>query len=117
MPKEFCEDVGAVARRGDGPIRQIARDFGISESCLRNWLQAAGPPAHDVLVRRDFTADRPNELWFTDITEHPTAEGKLHLCAIKDVFSNRNVGYSISDRMRSRLAVDALASSIASPRR
>ena len=40
-PKEFREDVVAVARRGDAPIKQIARDFGISESCLRNWLQAA----------------------------------------------------------------------------
>lgn len=40
-PKEFRDDVVAVARRGDAPIKQIARDFGISESCLRNWLQAA----------------------------------------------------------------------------
>lgn len=40
-PKEFREDVVAVARRGDAPIEQIARDFGIRESCLRNWLQAA----------------------------------------------------------------------------
>lgn len=40
-PKEFREDVVAVARRGDAPIKRIARDFGISESCLRNWLQAA----------------------------------------------------------------------------
>jgi len=40
-PKEFREDVVAVARRGDAPIAQIARDFGISESCLRNWLHAA----------------------------------------------------------------------------
>ncbi len=72
-----------------------------------------GPPAHDDLVRRDFTATGPNELWLTDITEHPTAEGKLYLCAIKDVFSNRIVGYSISDRMKSRLAVDALASAVA----
>jgi transposase-like protein len=31
----------AVACRGDAPIKQIARDFGISESCLRNWLQVA----------------------------------------------------------------------------
>jgi len=72
-----------------------------------------GPPAHDDLVRRDFTATGPNELWLTDITEHPTAEGKLYLCAIKDVYSNRIVGYSISDRMKSRLAVDALASAVA----
>lgn len=69
-----------------------------------------GPPAHEDLVRRDFTADRPNQLWLTDITEHPTGEGKLYLCAIKDVYSNRIVGYSIDSRMKSRLAVNALAS-------
>ena len=64
-------------------------------------------------MRRDFTADKPNELWLTDISEHPTSEGKLYLCAVKDVFSNRIVGYSISDRMKSRLAVDALTSAVA----
>ncbi len=58
-----------------------------------------GPPVHDDLVKRDFTADDANELWLTDITEHWTDEGKLYLCAIKDVFSARIVGYSISDRM------------------
>lgn len=67
-----------------------------------------GPPVHDDLVKRDFTADARNRLWLADITEHRTGEGKLYLCAIKDVFSNRIVGYSISDRMKSRLAVDAL---------
>lgn len=40
-PKEFRDDVVAVARRGQAPVRQIAKDFGISESCLRNWLRAA----------------------------------------------------------------------------
>ena len=72
-----------------------------------------GPPVHDDLVQRDFTADAPNVLWLADITEHKTAEGKLYMCAIKDVFSNRIVGYSISDRMKSRLAVDALNSAAA----
>lgn len=40
-PKEFRDDVVAVARRGEAPIAQIAKDFGISDSCLRNWLHAA----------------------------------------------------------------------------
>lgn len=66
-----------------------------------------GPPAHDDLVLRAFTAQAPNQLWLTDITEHPTAEGKLYLCAVKDVYSNRIVGYSIDSRMKSRLAVNA----------
>ncbi|MEK8225023.1 DDE-type integrase/transposase/recombinase [Oerskovia sp. M15] len=71
-----------------------------------------GPPAHDDLVKRDFTSSAPNELWLTDITEHHTAEGKVYLCAIKDVYSNQIVGYSISDRMEARLAVDALRSAV-----
>ena len=70
------------------------------------------PAVHDDLVKRDFTAQRPNELWLTDITEHKTAEGKLYLCAIKDVHSNRIVGYSIDFRMKSRLAVNALNSAV-----
>ena len=40
-PKEFRDDVVAVARRGEAPIAQLAKDFGIFESCLRNWLHQA----------------------------------------------------------------------------
>jgi transposase len=40
-PKEFRDDVVAVARRGEAPLSQVAKDFGIRESCLRNWLRAA----------------------------------------------------------------------------
>ncbi|WP_232240595.1 IS3 family transposase [Kutzneria sp. 744] len=73
----------------------------------------AGPPVHDDLVRREFTATAPNRLWLADITEHRTAEGKLYLCAVKDVCSNRIVGYSIDSRMKSRLAVTALTNAVA----
>jgi transposase len=40
-PREFRDDVVAVARKGEAPLKQIAADFGISESCLANWLRAA----------------------------------------------------------------------------
>lgn len=72
-----------------------------------------GPPVHDDRVQRNFTAQTPNELWLADITEHRTSEGKLYLCAIKDVYSNRIVGYSIDSRMKSRLAVAALENAVA----
>jgi transposase InsO family protein len=72
-----------------------------------------GPPVHDVLVERDFTADAPNQLWLADITEHSTKEGKLYVCAIKDVFSNRIVGYCMDSRMKSRLATTALSNAVA----
>ncbi len=65
------------------------------------------------VIRHEFKATAANELWLTDITEHRTAEGKLYLCAIKDVYSNRIVGYSIDSRMKSRLAVAALNNAVA----
>src|SRR5439155_121398 len=58
----------------------------------------AGPPVHDDLVDREFSAEAANVTWLTDITEHQTSEGKLYLCAIKDVWSTRSVGYSIDHR-------------------
>ena len=78
----------------------------------RGLNRKAGPPVHDDLVGRDFTADRPDQLWLTDITEHRTAEGKLYCCAIKDVYSNRIVGYSLDSRMTASLAVAALRNAI-----
>nr|WP_236868054.1 IS3 family transposase [Brevibacterium sp. Ap13] len=81
-----------------------------------------GPPVHDDLcvvtdadgrVRHEFRATAVNELWLTDITEHWTDEGKLYMCAIKDVYSSRIVGYSIGARMKARLAVDALEMAVA----
>ncbi len=78
----------------------------------RGLVRKAGPPVHDNLVGNDFTADRPNQKWLTDITEHRTDEGKLYLCAIKDVYSNRIVGYSIDEQMKASLAVAALHNAI-----
>lgn len=72
-----------------------------------------GPAVHDDLVKRNFTAARPDAVWLTDITEHPTGEGKLYACIIKDVFSNRIVGYAIGPRMTAKLARSALRAAIA----
>jgi transposase len=41
FPAEFRADVIAVARKGEAPLRQIAKDFGISEACLHRWLKIA----------------------------------------------------------------------------
>ncbi len=72
-----------------------------------------GPAVHDDLVQRVFSSAAPDLVWLTDITEHPTIEGKLYCCSIKDVFSNRIVGYALGDRMTAALAVAALRSAIA----
>jgi putative transposase len=79
----------------------------------RGLTRKAGPPVHDDLVDREFTAQARNVTWLTDITEHPTSEGKLYMCAIKDVWSTRIVGYSIGPRMTADLAVSALRNAVA----
>lgn len=71
-----------------------------------------GPPVHDDLVQREFMAAAPNELWLSDITEHWTGEGKLCLCAVEDMWSNRIVGYTIDSQMTSALAVTALSNAV-----
>lgn len=99
---------------GENRVQRLCRDHAIwsVSSKKRGLNRKPGPPVHDNLVERDFTATAPNELWLTDITEHPTAEGKLYLCAVKDVYSGRIVGYSMDSRMRSSLAVAALENAV-----
>jgi putative transposase len=83
-----------------------------SHARKRGRPRRPGPPVHDDLVTRQFTAPVPDRLWLTDITEHPTSEGTLYLCAVKDACSNRIVGYSMAERMTAQLAVDALANAV-----
>jgi transposase InsO family protein len=64
-------------------------------------------------VQRDFTASAPDRVWVTDIAEPPTAEGKLHCCAIEDLFSNRIVGYALDERMTAQLGVTVLRTAVA----
>lgn len=68
---------------------------------------------HDYRVQRQFAAEAPNRLWLTNITGHSTGQGKLYLCAIKDVHAGRIVGCSMADRMQALLAVHALAQAVA----
>jgi putative transposase len=60
------------------------------------------------LVNRKFHRLSPNELWVTDITEHPTREGKLYCCCVLDTLSRRIVGWSIHSVQNSFLVITAL---------
>ena len=100
----------------DRVVWRICRDHGwwsVFGKPKRGKGSKPGAPSHDDLVRRDFTAEAPNQLWLSDITEHRTAEGKLYLCAIKDAFSNRIIGWAIDTRMKARLVVAAIEMAVA----
>ena len=64
------------------------------------------------LVQRDFHREVPNRLWMTDITEHPTREGKLYCCVVLDAHSRRVVGWSIDSTPTAALVANALGMAI-----
>ena len=67
---------------------------------------------NDDLVGRRFDPAEPDRLWVMDVTEHPTAEGKVYLAVVLDAFSRRVVGWSIADHVRAELVVDAVQMAI-----
>ena len=64
------------------------------------------------LVLRQFATDAPDRLWLTDITEHPTREGKLYCCAVLDAYSRSVVGWSIDSQQAASLVMNALGMAI-----
>ena len=64
-------------------------------------------PASD-LVRRNFMAERPNELWVADITFLPTLAGFVYLAVVLDAWSRRIVGWAFSADLKTRVVLDAL---------
>jgi len=65
------------------------------------------------LVNRDFGRAGPNQLWVTDITEHPTGEGNLYCVGVFDTHSRKIVGWSINSNQTSKLFTDASDTAIA----
>jgi len=90
---------------------RICREHGLLTGRRRpRSLTKADPKAEKSadLIQRNFTADKPGEKWFTDITELACKDGKDYLCGILDGFDSALLGYSIADHMRAELCTAAL---------
>ena len=89
-------------------VERLMREAGIQgiyrRKGRRNLVNAA---TEEDLVHRQFTAEAPDRLWLTDITEHPTGEGKVYCAAVMDAYSRRIIGWSIDKRQDTDLVVDA----------
>jgi putative transposase len=97
-------------------VERLMREAGIQGLFYRrrSWTTVRDPQAEaaDDLVNRQFTATGPNQLWVTDITEHPTGEGKWYCAAVVDVYARRVVGHAMADHLRTELVLDALGMAI-----
>ena len=107
-----------AARRGGHDIGrdQVARLMrtmeieGISRRRRKVFTTIADPDALRApdLVKRNFTAERPDALWVTDLTYVPTRTGMGYVCFIVDAFSRRIVGWRVAANMRTDMVLDAL---------
>jgi putative transposase len=110
VPRVHAElRLGRGIRCGRKRVARLMRSARLQGVYRRRGKRSRPAPAvHDDLVGRRFVANAPDRLWLTDITEHPTREGKVYCAAVLDVYSRRIVGWSIADHLRSELVVDAL---------
>jgi putative transposase len=98
-------------------MREMGLKSRISQAFTPTTTQAdpTKSPAPNTLDR-DFTAERPNEKWVTDITYLPTHAGWVYVAVVLDLFSRKVVGWSIRDSLATPLVADALRQVIESRR-
>ena len=109
--------LGKAARRagidvGRDQAARLMRLAGIEGVRRRRQMRTTRPDAGAErpadLVERDFSADRPNRLWVTDLTYVATWAGVAYVCFIVDAFSRRIVGWRVAAHMRTSMVLDAL---------
>jgi transposase InsO family protein len=105
---------GQLARRGVHVgckrVARLMRSNGlVGVNPRRKWRRGRPDiaPAPD-LLRRDFTAERPNQRWVADITEFATNEGKLYVAGVRDLCHRGLVGWAMDEHQDAELVVDAL---------
>lgn len=109
------EGAPRLSRRRKRSRRQVAENLrrqGLRAKAAKKFKATTNPnhtlPVAENLVKQDFTAQRPNQVWVGDITHIGTDEGWLYLAVVLDVFSRKVAGWSMSERMPATLVCDAL---------
>ena len=98
---------------GRDQVARLMRELqiqGVSRRRKKVFTTISDPDATRApdLVNRNFTADRPDALWVTDLTYVPTRSGMAYVCFIVDVFSRRIVGWRVASNMKTEMVLDAL---------
>ena len=98
--------------RGRRQVAQSLRRQGLRAKAARKFKATTNSnhalPVAENLLKQDFTAQRPNQVWVADITYIGTDEGWLYLAVVLDLHSRKVVGWSMSERMTAALVCDAL---------
>lgn len=103
---------------GRGRIERLMRKFGIRSKLKRRFRKTTDSGHSERiapnLVRREFTVDRPNRTWVSDVTYLWTNEGWLYLAVTLDLFSRKVIGWSMSEKLTTDLVLDCLNAALRS---
>ncbi len=106
------ELVARGVRVGKERVRKLMAQHGTRAWHKRKHIATTNSnhnlPVAPNLLRRNFTAAAPNQVWTSDITYVATAEGCLYLAVIINLFSRQVVGWSMQTHMKAELVTDAL---------
>lgn len=114
-----CKALQAEGQRVcENTVARVMRQQGIRAKTKKTFVPRTTESLHEQpvaenLLNREFTADRPNQKWVTDITYIPTDEGWLYLAGVMDLFSRKIVGWSMAEHLRTDLVSEALRMAIA----
>ena len=89
-------------------MRQAGIQGVLRSKRVRTTRPGPGAGRHPDLVKRQFTASEPNELWVTDLTFVATWAGVAYVCFIVDAFSRMIVGWRVAGHMRTPMVLDAI---------
>lgn len=111
-PRVHAELRAQGRRCSRNTVARVMKDAGIRAKSVRRFCRTTDSdhphPVAENVVNRDFAPTAANQIWTADITSIPTREGWLYLAAVEDLYSRKIVGWSMSERIDSRLVVDAL---------
>ncbi|WP_246043040.1 IS3 family transposase [Streptomyces globosus] len=110
-PKVWLLLVRAGWRVSVNTVARLMAELGLAGRRVRHRRGLTRPgkrPAAPDFLRRDFTADAPDQVWCGDMTEITTGEGKLYLATVIDLFSRRLLGYAMGERHDAELVVASL---------
>jgi putative transposase len=97
---------------GRDQVARLMRELGIQGARRGKRIRTTRPDPsaarHPDLVERQFVAQRPNQLWVTDLTVVATWAGAVYVCFITDAFSRMIVGWRVATHMRTDMVLDAL---------
>jgi putative transposase len=114
MTHDLREEGFAVGRRR---VARLMRQNGLVARCKRRFRRTTDSrhdwPVAPNMLEQDFTATAPNEKWAADISYVWTRERWLYLAVVIDLYARRVVGWSVSDRLKRTLALDALGKALA----